>query len=41
MMLRDRYQMKDHPGGLLAYLKAKHVHGIPAIGHEQSGKGIK
>jgi len=38
MMLRDRYQMSEHPGGLLAYLKAKHVQGIPAFIHEQNGE---
>ena len=40
MMLRDRYQIPEHPGGLLAYLRTKHVQGIPAFTHERNGETV-
>ena len=33
-MLRDRYRDESIPGGLLYYLRGKHMQGLPAERHE-------
>ena len=34
LMLRDRYHDDNIPGGLLYYMKAGHMQGLPAESHE-------
>ena len=34
LMLRDRYRQKSVPGGLLYYMKAGHMQGLPAEDHD-------
>ena len=38
-MLRDRYHDDDIPGGLLYYMKAGHMQGLPAEAHEIRSEG--
>ena len=37
-MLRDRYHDDNVPGGLLYYMKAGHMQGLPAEPHEIRGE---
>ena len=37
-MLRDRYHDDNIPGGLLYYMKAGHMQGLPAEPHEIRGE---
>ena len=40
VMLRDRYSDASVPGGLLYYMKAGHMHGLPAEDHDIRSKYV-